>query len=74
MTQRFNILFFLLAIILLIDGCEKPFTPKINEITTNILVVDGFINAGADSTIVKLSRTALISEKQTSKPIKSISL
>ncbi len=68
MKNRFTILLFLFAAIIIYDSCKKPFSPEINEVDRNILVVDGLINAGSDSTIIKISRTTLISEKQTSNP------
>ncbi|MCZ2223585.1 MAG: DUF4249 domain-containing protein [Chitinophagales bacterium] len=50
-------LYNLLIISVLAFGCRKTYSPP--EITTdyNILVVEGFINAGGDSSFFKLSRT-----------------
>ena len=56
------------AAILLLNGCKDPFTPTIKEVSNNILVVEGLINSGADSTIIKLSRTKLVSDKKTLNP------
>jgi hypothetical protein len=42
-------------------GCKKPFTPTAISNTPKYLVVEGVINAGADSTYIKLSRTVSIS-------------
>ncbi|MEJ5993804.1 DUF4249 domain-containing protein [Pedobacter sp. Du54] len=68
MKNRFKILLFLLAILLIFEGCKKPFSPAIKDISSNVLVVEGLINSGSDSTIIKLSRTTNVSEEQTSKP------
>ncbi|UYZ59395.1 DUF4249 domain-containing protein [Hymenobacter latericus] len=48
------------ALWVLTGGCIDPFEPAIREAETNLLVVDGFINARGSSTI-KLSRTYKLS-------------
>ncbi|TCC90161.1 DUF4249 domain-containing protein [Pedobacter frigiditerrae] len=58
----------IVALLLLLSGCKENFNPVVAPINTNILVVEGMINAGADSTIINLSRTVLVSEKTTTKP------
>ncbi|MDB5149314.1 MAG: hypothetical protein JWQ57_3334 [Mucilaginibacter sp.] len=42
-------------------ACKKPFYPKIVNSPDSYLVVEGVINTGNDSTIVKLSKTVNIS-------------
>ena len=49
-------------------GCKKPYSPEVTSVNSNLLVVEGTINTGADSTIFKLSRTVLVSSKVTAKP------
>jgi len=39
------------------QGCKKPYSPGIIAVSSNYLVVEGVINTGSDSTIVRLSRT-----------------
>lgn len=48
----------LLLIAVLFSACKKPFVPPetLNN-TSKYLVIDGVINAGSDSTFIKLSRT-----------------
>ncbi|HEY9000584.1 MAG TPA: DUF4249 domain-containing protein [Mucilaginibacter sp.] len=48
----------LLLIAVLFSACKKPFVPPntLND-TNKYLVIDGVINAGSDSTFIKLSRT-----------------
>lgn len=48
-------------------SCKQAFEPNLNSKTTNYLVVEGIINCGNDSTTIKLSRTVLLSQKQTVK-------
>ncbi len=45
-----------------ITGCKKPYNPTIVAANTNYLVVEGVINSGQDSTIIRLSRTVNISD------------
>lgn len=66
MKKKLKILF-MLAILLLI-GCKESFNPKVTSTNTNLLVVEGFINTGTDSTFIKLSRTVVIADKNTANP------
>jgi hypothetical protein len=63
---KIGFLFFCLAVGY--TSCRKPYEPPVDTINSNFLVVEGFINTGADSTIIKLSRTVPIAEKGTLKP------
>jgi hypothetical protein len=58
------------AILVLIQfaGCKKPYNPPVITVNSNYLVVEGVINAGSDSTIIKLSRTVNLSSKITTNP------
>ncbi|MFD0749058.1 DUF4249 domain-containing protein [Mucilaginibacter calamicampi] len=53
----------LLAVCVFISACKEKYVPIINDINPNYLVVDGFINIGADSTIFKISRTFKLESK-----------
>ncbi|MFI5161524.1 MAG: DUF4249 domain-containing protein [Sphingobacteriales bacterium] len=62
-----GILLFLLSFLLLLTNCQKPYQPAIVSVNPNYLVVEGFINSGADSTFITLSRTALLNSKTINK-------
>ncbi|SFH11946.1 DUF4249 domain-containing protein [Pedobacter insulae] len=64
--KRFNI--YLVGLVLSLIGCKEPFTPETTSKNSNILVVEGFINAGLDSTIIKLSRTVILTNKNVINP------
>ena len=49
-------------------GCKKPYTPAVISSNNNYLVVEGNISTGADSTIIRLSRTVNISSGVTINP------
>jgi hypothetical protein len=52
-----------LAISIVIVACKEPFDPKIQGVETGFLVVDGYINLGANAiTSIRLTRTSKISE------------
>lgn len=51
-----------------IISCKKPYTPAAVTAPNNYLVVEGVINAGNDSTHIKLSRTVNLSSGVTVNP------
>jgi hypothetical protein len=50
-------------------GCTKPYNPKVIVSANNYLVVEGTINTGTDSTMIKLSRTVNISASNSTNPV-----
>jgi len=64
--MRSNYIFLILIAALI--SCKKPFIPSVTSSAQSYLVVEGVINSGQDSTIIKLSRTVLLSGKTASKP------
>ncbi|WP_426669583.1 DUF4249 domain-containing protein [Mucilaginibacter sp. McL0603] len=64
-----KIVFFIAATTITGLGCKKPFAPAIVAANNSYLVVEGVINPGADSTIIKLSRTVNVSSKITGNPL-----
>ena len=58
-----------LVLILSVMGCRKPYTPPASSTAGSYLVVEGVINAGADSTFIKLSQTVSLSDSVTANPV-----
>jgi len=56
-------------LILLLWCCRKPYNPAVVASPASYLVVEGTINTGGDSTIIKLSKTVNLSAKTTSNPV-----
>lgn len=54
--------------VLLGTSCRKPYSPTIVAANNNYLVVEGVINPGSDSTMIKLSRTVKLSSKTKTNP------
>jgi hypothetical protein len=53
---------------MLAAGCRKPYDPPVVSASNSYLVVEGVINAGPDSTFIKLSRTVKLSDKVVANP------
>ena len=62
------------VLLISIMGCKKPYSPAVITNVTNFLVVEGMINTGPDSTIIKLSRTVNLSAGITANPETGASL
>jgi hypothetical protein len=58
-----------LAFAIIVLGCRKPYNPPAINAPNGYLVVEGVINPGSDSTIIKLSRTVNISGNVTVNPV-----
>ncbi|HLK27859.1 MAG TPA: DUF4249 domain-containing protein [Puia sp.] len=52
-SETYKFIFFLLIMI----SCKQSYTPPALNANKNYLVVDGFLNAGNDSTVITLTRT-----------------
>ncbi|CAN5327523.1 hypothetical protein BH09BAC6_BH09BAC6_05590 [soil metagenome] len=53
----------ILILLLAVAGCKKPYNPVLSSSAASYLVVEGLINSGADSTVIKLSKTVNIGTK-----------
>jgi len=67
MTKFSGIFFCLLLLTSLC--CKKPYNPQLVSSAKSYLVVEGIINSGSDSTIIKLSRTVNLNGKTTVNPV-----
>ncbi|RZK60178.1 MAG: DUF4249 domain-containing protein [Pedobacter sp.] len=66
MKNLFKICF--LFAIVAISSCKEAYNPVVTANNSNLLVVEGIINSGVDSTIIKLSRTVIIANKTVLNP------
>lgn len=71
--KRIIKLYFVFAV-LVFFGCKESYTPVVTTVNSNILVVEGFINIGGDSTIFKVGRTVTIANGTTLNPERGASV
>jgi hypothetical protein len=50
-------------------SCKKPYLPPASSTVNSFLVVEGAINSGSDSTIIKLSKTVKLDDTTTVNPL-----
>jgi hypothetical protein len=55
-------------LVLFVISCKKPYNPPAIAAPNGYLVVEGVINSGSDSTIIKLSKTVKIAAQTTLNP------
>jgi hypothetical protein len=67
MKKTLTYLIFICSI-LMINSCKERYSPKVSADNRSLLVVEGVINTGADSTIIKLSRTTKVDAEHTVNP------
>ena len=68
MKQTRHIFFVIGLVTATMAGCKKPYAPPVIASRANYLVVEGLINPGSDSTIIKLSRTVPLSSTSSISP------
>jgi len=66
---RINIYFWLIIGAFSVTGCRKVFDPPAIASPGTYLVVEGVINIGSDSTVIRLSHTVSIASKTTANPV-----
>jgi hypothetical protein len=68
MMDKRALMLMILDMAVAITACRKPYLPPAIAASTSLLVVEGVIVPGADSTIIRLSHTVKLSEKTSSQP------
>jgi hypothetical protein len=66
-VKRTGILYLIAAFFIV--GCKKPYNPPAINAPGSYLVVEGVINSGPDSTIIRLSKTVNLSDTTTLNPV-----
>ena len=61
MKMRWSYIVLFGMLYMLAAGCTKPYTPPVINNQSNYLVVEGVINTGGDSTLIRLSRSVNLS-------------
>ncbi|MDB4904802.1 MAG: hypothetical protein JWQ63_4083 [Mucilaginibacter sp.] len=64
----FKYLLYIMLMVFMIS-CKKPYNPPAITAPGSYLVVEGVINAGSDSTVIKLSKTVNLSGAVTTNPV-----
>ena len=59
----------ILVLVVSMVACRKAYNPPVVAASDSYLVVEGVINSGSDSTIIKLSKTVNLSSKITLNPL-----
>jgi hypothetical protein len=68
MKKIYYMIYTTTIIIMVVQGCKKPYSPGIVATSGKYLVVEGVINTGSDSTNIRLSRTVPLSSTAQVKP------
>jgi hypothetical protein len=68
MKRAKSIYIIIAATLIFMGSCKQAYQPSITAANGNYMVVEGVINTGPDSTIVKLSRTVNLSGRTSSTP------
>jgi len=57
-----------IIVCIMLGACREKYTAVVKDVNLNYMVIDGFINTGGDSTIIKLSRAFKLDNKALSAP------
>ena len=61
--------YYIACLLLCIISCKKPYIPPVVASGNSYLVVEGTINSGVDTTVIKLSKTINLSTKTVTNPV-----
>ena len=62
-------LFIILFIIVVVAGCKDPYEAALKDTDRSLLVVEGVLNVGPDSTMISLSMTVTVNANTVFKPV-----
>lgn len=68
MRASLKYMFIVAGLSSIIYGCKESYLPEVIKSSPSILIVEGLINAGNDSTIITLSRSVQLSSGNTANP------
>jgi hypothetical protein len=60
--MKYRYLYTIILLTIIAASCKKPYNPNLPAVQSNYLVVEGVINSGQDSTIIRLSRTVALTD------------
>ncbi len=72
--MKYTLVAYLIFVLITVISCRKPYLPPVITAPNSYLVVEGVINSGTDSTIIKLSKTANLLAKVTTNPVRNAEL
>ena len=66
--MKLRYLYTIVLLAVMTASCKKPYNPNLPAVQSNYLVVEGVINSGQDSTIIRLSKTVALKDSTKATP------